>query len=76
MLVIIASVVFLCMGFVYGYYFRTVMDKLQYLMSKFKSRREATPHSPTSSLLEPPLTREEQLQREHEELMERLNPDA
>lgn len=73
MLLILSSALFLVIGYLYGFYQRRLWDKLKSLEGTFK-RDKPEPTAPKSSLVEPPLSPAEQVLRDQEELLERLNP--
>jgi hypothetical protein len=74
MLLLIASnVLFLFLGFIYGFFLRNLWDKLRALKTQIEAKVKHQP-TPQSSILEPPLTPAERVAREQEELLERLNP--
>ncbi len=68
---LIASVIFLTIGYVMGFYVRDLWDKVQYYKQQQPKPNNAD--SPQSSILEPPLSPAEIVQREQEELLERIN---
>lgn len=68
------STVIICLaiGYAFGYHARDAIDQYQKLRAKLANKpKERTPHS---TIIEPPLTMEQKIQREHEEMLERLNP--
>lgn len=76
MLLLLSSICFLVIGYLYGFYQRRMWEKLKGLEHLFDSSHVHVeePPKPSSGIIEAPLTPAEKVQREQEELLERLNP--
>ncbi len=59
-----------------GWYSREILERLKRIERGLANliHKDAPPTTRASSILEPPLTPAERVQREQEEILERLNP--
>jgi len=68
-----SSIICLAIGYSFGYHARDAYDTVTKLQKKVKQSIRKEPQQPDSKILELPLSPAEQIVREHEELMRKLN---
>lgn len=66
-------IICLAIGYSFGFHTRDAQDKINEHIRKQKAKKQADIQEPQSTILEPPLTPEQKILREHEEMLERLN---
>ena len=67
-------IICLAVGYSFGFHTRDAQDKITRLHKKAVAKRKREAQEPQSAIIEPPLTPEQKVIREHEEMLERLNP--
>lgn len=65
-------IICLAIGYSFGYHTRDAIDRVTQLQKKVRAKRTKQ-QEPQSTIIEPPLTPEEKILREHEEMLEKLN---
>ena len=66
-------IVCLAIGYSFGFHTRDAQDKFRELATKVKEKKAKDQATPKTAIIERPLTPEEQILRDHEEMLERLN---
>lgn len=72
--IILASAVFLVIGYFYGFYTRSLWDRLNRVKKRITARPKTAEPPKGTGIIEGPLSQAEVIEREQEELLERLNP--